>query len=169
MYSEKDKVFKIVSFMVNKYNINCNVNNVMLNIKENVMDWDETIKTRKNNLNLPDDERCLGRKADNIQCTRRKKRDGDYCASHLKRLPCGHINDGLTPIIKEKGKRGRKKKECNNDDKYIETWVDNELGNLYLVDKHNLVYRKDTEYPELVGIKKNGKIEDLDDIPEYLF
>lgn len=162
----KDECTKVIDYMIKKYDISCQQETIINEVWNNIVSSSETPR-RKNNLNLPQEERCLGRKADGQQCTRRRK-EGCYCGSHLKKLPCGHINDGQIITPKEKGKRGRKKKnsEIDNRKKYIEAWLDPELGDNFLIDKNNFVYKNDLEYPELVGLKKNGFFQELTELPK---
>ena len=162
----KKECDEIIKYMIDKYQINETYENIKLDILNNVY---KNIKARKNNLKLNPEDKCLGRKADGSQCSRRKKDNLCYCGSHNKKLTRGHINDGIIITPKEKGKRGRKKKNNNNEYNLIETWVDEELGDKYLIDKNSIVYKNSSDYPELLGIKKNGVIEKLETFPSHLF
>lgn len=128
-------------------------------------------KVRRRKVNIPENEKCQGRKCDGTQCTRRCKENETYCGSHLKNLPFGYMSDGQILKPKIKGKRGRKKKNTTeeNENQYIKTWIDAQLGNKYLIDKNNFVYKNDPEQPELIGIKKDGKIEKITELPANLF
>ena len=44
-----------------------------------------------------------------------------------------------------------------------------DIGKDYLVDKNNLVYSNNLEYPELIGIKINKSIQYINEIPPVLF
>lgn len=161
----KDECTKVIDYMIKKYDISCHQESIITEVMNMVSN---NSHRRKNNLNLPPEERCLGRKADGQQCTRRKRDNCCYCGSHLKKLPCGHINDGQIILPKEKGKRGRKKKTSENENlkKYIEVWVDPDLGSKFLIDKNNFVYNNDLEYPVFLGIKREGIFHELDELPE---
>ena len=107
---------------------------------------------------------------DGTQCTRRCREGQEFCGSHLKNLSYGEINDGKVIMIKEKGKRGRKKKNINNNNlDFIETWIDMDLGVNFLIDRNNLIYKNNPEYPELVGMKVNGVFEILNHVPKIIF
>ncbi len=165
----KNQVIKTMDQIIIQHNLTIFKDMIMLKILDCFDANNLKIKRRKNSI--PEIERCKGRKMDGCQCSRRCKINSNYCGSHQKNLPYGYINDGTVMQIKEKGKRGRKKKgdidiKSNN---FIETWVDFQLGNKYLIDKHNLVYKNDLEYPELIGIKRNGIIEKLEEVPSILF
>ena len=163
----KEECNKVIGYMITKYNIPCQQDSIIDEFWTNIVTNNETPR-RKNNLHLPQEERCMGRKADGQQCTRRKKDNSCYCGSHIKKLTCGHINDGQVITPREKGKRGRKKKITDSDNrkKFIEAWVDSDLGPDYLIDRNNFVYKNDLEYPELLGIKKEGVFQELDELPK---
>lgn len=162
----KQECTKVIDYMIKKYDISCRQDDIITEVM-NIVSKNESPR-RRNNLNLPQEERCLGRKADGQQCTRRKRDNSCYCGSHMKKLPCGHVNDGQVIVIKEKGKRGRKKKTCESENrkKYIETWIDPQLGSKFLVDKNNFVYKNNLEYPVLIGIKREGMVHQLDELPD---
>ena len=102
---------------------------------------------------LPTDLTCLGRKLDGNQCTRARRSGSEYCLSHHKNLPNGRIDD-KSYQKKEKGKRGRKKKNFNEDE-YISTKREI-IGNiLYLVDEEKNVYTNNVDNPEWIGIKND--------------
>ena len=68
-------------------------------------------KKKSNRRRLPDNERCLGRKIDCTQCTRKRKDGSLFCISHQKNLPNGKVGDEGECFNKKKGKRGRKRKD----------------------------------------------------------
>lgn len=167
-----DEVNKTINYIVSNYGL--------LQHKETIREdvfklIDKNYKKqRRRKVEIPENEKCQGRKGDGTQCTRRCKVNELYCGSHLKNLPFGYISDGQVLQQKVKGKRGRKKKNINNeaeanDKQYIKTWIDSKLGNKYLVDKNNYVYKNNLEQPELIGIKKDGKIEKISNLPSDLF
>ena len=114
---------------------------------------------KRNRRTLPKEVQCMGRKLDGLQCTRSRRNNSEYCLSHIKRLPYGRIDDD-TYQVKEKGKRGRKKKVYNFDDgEYIATRTEIINGTEYLVDKDNYVYTYDIEKPVFMGIKVGEEIQ----------
>lgn len=112
---------------------------------------------RRNRRNLPKELQCMGRKIDGQQCTRSKRSGEDYCLSHMKRLPHGRIDD---PEFtgKEKGKRGRKKKEIQyNTDEYLPVHLELINGKQYLIDDSDNVFSYNLETPTFLG--KRNQIE----------
>ena len=112
---------------------------------------------KRNRRSLPTELQCMGRKIDGKQCTRSKLSGLDFCKSHHENLPQGRIDDNDYKM-KEKGKRGRKKKdELYNNDQYLAVYpeVFND-GNQYFVDSNNLVYSYNIENPEFLGIKNSA-------------
>ena len=123
-------------------------------------------KVKRKRKSIPKEQCCLGRKQFGEQCTRRKKNGSDFCGSHMKSLPYGRIDDQKEHLCKVKGKRGRKKKKVSieENEEYIQTWIDKDLGDKYLIDKYNTVYTNNPESPKIIG-KKNiltGEIEDIE-------
>ena len=163
-----ENVNKIVELITNKYNLIHEKEDISNLIIENLNNLNIKIKKKKNQINQ--DERCKGRKIDGTQCSRRCKVGKDFCGSHLKNLTYGSVDDGIVYTIKEKGKRGRKKKNENNiNSDFIETWIDKDLGKDYLIDKNNLIYRNNLEYPELIGVKVNKTIHYINEVPKVFF
>jgi hypothetical protein len=118
-------------------------------------------KKKKNNKTpLPKEIRCIGRKIDFSQCSRRKKGSSDFCGSHIKNLPNGKIGDDGACFRRTKQRRGRKRKDItlnvSNDSlmttkKYIN-------GDIYLMDEQNIVYTFKEDLPVILGILENGSI-----------
>lgn len=153
----KDEIFELIETVLNDNNIS----------EVNVIDrYDEKISKiglklgikKRNRRSLPKDLQCMGRKLDGYQCTRSKRSGNDYCLSHIKRLPHGRIDDDYN--MKEKGKRGRKKKPFDmNYGEYVATYVEI-LDNIkVLVDNSNNVYSYNINSPKFLGKKVNNKIE----------
>ena len=112
---------------------------------------------KRNRRSLEDEKRCLGRKFDGNQCTRSRRDKSDFCLSHEKNLPQGRIDDNSFKP-KEKGKRGRKKKQhaFANNDEYLATTLIEHNGYKYLIDEDNNVYTFNIERPVY-----KGKLADL--------
>lgn len=98
-------------------------------------------------------ERCIACRANNEQCTRRKKEGSDFCGTHIKGTPHGVVKDiaSNTP-----------KKSSNS------VWAQDIKGILYYIDSHNNVYKtedimKNKVDPDIIAnyiIKKvNGEDE----------
>lgn len=114
---------------------------------------------KRNRRSLPKELQCMGRKLDGYQCTRSKRTGSDYCLSHIKRLPHGRIDDE-TFNLKEKGKRGRKKKPFDiNHGEYVATYVEILDNKKVLVDNNDNVYTYNITSPVCLGKKVDNKIE----------
>jgi hypothetical protein len=84
-------------------------------------------------------ERCIAKRADGCQCTRRKREDSVYCGTHMKGTPHGTVtveNDSLEPVKK------------------IEVWVEDIKGIQYYIDADNNVY----EHKDIINGSKNPNI-----------
>ena len=108
-------------------------------------------KKRKKNKILDSQELCMAKKADGMQCTRRRKEQCEYCGKHVNNLKFGRIDDEVKYQDKEK---------------YIKTKHDKINGEDYLVDDNNFVYNFDKNNPKLVGKKVDGELVVIEKILE---
>ena len=96
-------------------------------------------KRIKNSINLFD--RCCAKRANNEQCTRRKKGEEEYCGTHLKGTPHGIIE--------------LNKSDNNNMEiKKIEVWAQDIQGIIYYIDNLNNVYQTE----DIIINKTNPKV-----------
>ena len=106
----------------------------------------EKKKTRQRKC-VPIDEMCLGRKIDLTQCTRRRKGDKLFCATHSNNLPFGRIDDGK--------EYGTSNKDIHNNNDYIAMMIFEHNDETFLIDNNNIVYTYDVENPIRIGIKND--------------
>lgn len=86
----------------------------------------EDFQKRKRVKNIvPYYERCIAKRANSEQCTRRKKDGCQYCGTHLKGSPHGIIS-----MDEESGQQVKK----------IEVWVEEIKGIHYYIDENKNVY-----------------------------
>jgi hypothetical protein len=118
------------------------------NLPEKIRIHNMLIK-RKSRRNLPMTEMCMGRKLDMQQCTRRRQDDGEFCASHNKKLKMGRI-DQQFPNELLRGKRGRRKKQIVNieHNDCISTYLEVINRQPFLVDSYNRVYYYNKNNPQ---------------------
>jgi hypothetical protein len=62
---------------------------------------DDFSKRKRVKNHVPEYDRCGAKRADGLQCTRRKKCDHSYCGTHLKGTPHGEIT---VSMVKQKKK-----------------------------------------------------------------
>lgn len=160
----KAVVYQTTDKLINKFNL-LDINKSTLDVlieqmsKEfigNLSDKYQIVSKRRNKKNIGSEEMCMGRKIDNLRCSRRRINGTSYCKSHIKRLPNGNINDPK-PVPKEKAKRGRKRKiefdKKQFDPNFITLWEDIIDGERLLVDSYNNVYSYNIENPIYLGTK----------------
>lgn len=94
-------------------------------------------RKRKQNKLLAKNELCMARKADGLQCTRRRRDGTEFCGKHASNLKYGRVDD----------------EELNDSNKdQIKCTLEKIDGNSYLVDCNSkLVYTFDTDNPTVVG------------------
>lgn len=86
----------------------------------------EDFQKRKRVKNfVPIYDRCCAKRANNEQCTRRRKEGSEYCGTHMKGTPHGMV-------------------DAQNDTKIntqkVEVWAQDIQGIVYYIDKSNNVY-----------------------------
>jgi hypothetical protein len=84
-------------------------------------------------------ELCCAKRANNSQCTRRKREGSEYCGTHMKGVPHGIVD------IQEDNKEKMQK---------IEVWAQDILGIIYYIDKNGNVYQAE----DIISFKENPKI-----------
>jgi len=86
---------------------------------------DDFMRRKRVKNTAPYHERCLAKRADGLQCTRRKRDNGTYCGTHLKGTPHGVIDCGnFEPSTTSK----------------IDVWVEDINGINYCIDEKCNVY-----------------------------
>lgn len=90
------------------------------------LEKDDFNKRKRLKSNVPHYLRCLAKRANGEQCTRKKKDENDYCGTHDKNRPHGIVNiDDIN--IKETKK--------------VEVWVQDINGIVYYIDNNNNIYK----------------------------
>lgn len=100
--------------------------------------------------------RCCAKRANNEQCTRRRKNDSvEYCGTHLKGTPHGVCD--LNTGIKQQGQK-------------VEVWAQDIKGIIYYIDNNNNVYKiedimQSKQNPEVIA--KYIRVGETYMIPEF--
>lgn len=76
------------------------------------------------------EQRCLAKRANGEQCTRKKKEGCDYCGTHTKGVPCSIMDD-------ENGTDDKPKLNQQS----VNIWVQNIKGIEYFIDSSQNVYK----------------------------
>lgn len=90
---------------------------------------DDFVKRKRVKNIVPVNDRCCARRANNEQCTRRKKDGFDYCGTHVKGTPNGFMerdNNGTGISVPETNK--------------VEVWAQDIRGISYYLDNNGNVY-----------------------------
>jgi len=85
-------------------------------------------------------DRCIAKRSDNTQCTRRKKKGCDLCGTHVKHSPNGIIEIS-TVNMKRK-----------------DVWVQEVMGIQYYIDSEDNVYNTEDVLEEKINPRIVGKI-----------
>lgn len=115
--------------LLNTNNNNEDINSLLLYIKnyeELNFDQSDTQKRKRIKNIVPQFDRCCAKRANNEQCTRRRKNDHEYCGTHIKGIPHGFIS--------------KNDSEQSNNIEKVEIWTQDIGGIIYYIDKNNNVY-----------------------------
>jgi len=107
---------------------------------------DFTKRKRVKNI-VPFHERCCALRANNEQCTRRRKDDEKFCGTHIKGIPHGEISNKNTDATKNIKKR--------------EVWAQDISGIIYYIDANNNVYNHNDIINNIINPKIIAKYEKI--------
>lgn len=120
---------------------------------------EEDISKRKRVKNpIPFHEKCIAKRANGEQCSRRKKAGMDYCGTHSKACPHGTIS--LEQIHED----------TSNSDvikKHIEVWLEDINGIMYWINDSGTVYHPDDirdnkENPRVIAHYEKNEIDGVE-------
>jgi len=111
---------------------------------------DDFVKRKRIQNSIPVENRCNARRANNEQCTRRKKDESEYCGTHSKGTPNGFLKEDACG-------------DCKN--KKLEVVAHEIDGIVYYIDTFLNAYRtedilNETENPQIIAKceMQNGKL-----------
>ena len=100
----------------------------------------EDFQKRKRVKNfVPVFDRCCAKRANDEQCTRRKKDGCEFCGTHLKGTPHGVVDESNEP---------------KNNTQKVDVWAQDIQGIVYYIDKNMNVYQAE----DIISNKVNPKI-----------
>ncbi len=113
-----------------------------------VLNKDDFVKRKRIKNTIPTLNRCSAKRASGEQCTRRRKKDCEFCGTHSKGTPHGHFQENEV--------------SSDGNDK-LEVFAEEIKGIVYYIDKFNNVYNteeilKEKENPTIIAkwAKQNG-------------
>jgi hypothetical protein len=114
---------------------------------------DDFVKRKRVKNSIPNSNRCIAKRANGEQCTRRRKTDCEFCGTHSKGTPHGVIQSNSSTNVTHK----------------VELFATEIRGIVYYLDSMNNVYKTEDvldarENPRVVA--KYVKIGDTYTIPE---
>jgi hypothetical protein len=114
--------------------------NFIDNYEELLIEKKDMTKPKRIKIDLPIYYRCLAKRLNGEQCTRRKKKDCEYCGTHTKSMPYGIFESD---------------NENNNEKKILNVLAQDIRGIIYYIDEYLNVY--DTQQV-IEGIENPGII-----------
>lgn len=104
---------------------------------------EDFMKRKRNKLGINACERCIAKRSNGEQCTRRKKKDSDFCGTHVKGIPhgiCEKIDIPQTSTINR-----------------IEVSVQDINGIMHFVDSNQNVYQTEDVLMQIKNPKVIGR------------
>ena len=101
---------------------------------------EDLTKRKRVKNSIPASNRCNAKRANNEQCTRRRKENSEYCGTHAKGTPNGFLNNN----------------ECSDCTKKMEVFAEEINGVVYYIDTYFNVYKTEDimcgkENPIIIG------------------
>jgi len=106
-----------------------------------VLTKEDVLKRKRIKNCIPGCNRCLAKRANGEQCTRKQKEGYEYCGTHVKGVPHG--------IISENNDTNTEKEVLNS-----EVFAKDIHGIVYYIDRYNNVYKTE----DILNEKKNPEI-----------
>lgn len=103
-------------------------------------------KRKRSKNNVPIHEQCIAKKADNSQCTRRKRQGSHFCGTHIKGTPHGFIEEGSVTETTNINVGSNKVNIVTSNvvsmskTKKIEIWLEDINGIMHYIDNNFNVY-----------------------------
>ena len=94
-----------------------------------VLKEDDFVKRKRVQNAIPSSNRCNAKRANGVQCTRRRKTDCEFCGTHFKGTPHGLVTECATDANSE------------NHSQKLEVVAKEIKGIVYYIDKYNNVYK----------------------------
>lgn len=138
-------------------------NSVVNELIQYVYDYDRLVLTKEDFVKrkrvkneVPSHNRCSAKRANGEQCTRRRKKECEFCGTHSKGTPHGLVQSDLN--------------NNNNSKIKIDIFVQDIKGIIYYIDKFNNVYNTEDilegiENPRIIS--KWEIINGVYTIPEF--
>lgn len=113
---------------------------------------DDVVKRKRSHVLIPGSSRCISKRSDGEQCSRRKKDGCEYCGTHSKGSPYGTFSEESVPVMTK-----------------VSVWAQEIGGILYYIDVDYNVYNTEDivnnkSNPRIVAkYKKNGETYSIPD------
>ncbi len=102
-------------------------------------------KRQRNKTTICISERCMAKRSNGEQCSRRKRKECDFCGTHLKGQPHGKVN-----IVEN----SEQDSQLDNIKVKVDVYTEEEQGVIYFKDKDGNYYNTD----DVMGEVSNPRI-----------
>jgi hypothetical protein len=123
-------------------------------------DKDDFIKRKRVKNSIPTENRCVAKRANGEQCTRKRRADCEFCGTHYKSTPHGSVSENTEVPIEDTQEKQRQIEVVAEDIGGIVYYLD-AFGNVY--NTEDVIRGKDN--PQIVA--RYSKTEGKYQIPEF--
>ena len=102
-------------------------------------------KRQRNKTTICISERCMAKRSNGEQCSRRKRKECDFCGTHLKGQPHGKVN-----IVEN----SEQDSQLDNIKVKVDVYTEEEQGVIYFKDKDGNYYNTDDVMGEVSNPRK---------------
>lgn len=151
---KKDIVEKLLDSSISSHDIVRFVNE----FQPPVIREDEIMKKKRVKNPIPFHEKCIAKRANGEQCSRRKKKDDNFCGTHSKACPHGTISMEENVDYENDG---------NGDGvikKQVEVWLEDINGIMYWINEAGTVYhhediKNNIENPRVIAHYEKNEVD----------
>lgn len=149
--------------LITKLRLGENANDISQFISEFTMpelSQEDYTKRRRVKNAIPFHEKCIAKRANGEQCSRRKKTDCDFCGTHSKACPHGIITVPTEEDIKDENGKSLVKKQ-------IAVWLEDINGIMYWINDAGTIYHpddinKNVENPRIIAHYEKSCVDGQD-------
>lgn len=105
------------------------------------IETDELIKKKREKVEVPLEMRCTAKRSTGEQCTRRKKRDCDFCGTHDRSQPHGALNSSSATKVSK-----------------VDVFVEDIEGIIHYIDNQDNVYKTEDILSNKINPTIVGKV-----------
>ena len=136
----------------NEYNTKNDLIKYIFDYNNFILKEEDLCKRQRNKTTICISERCMAKRSNGEQCSRRKRKDSNFCGTHIKGQPHGIVSNNLN----------NNNNNCELEDikVKVDVYTEENKGVIYFKDKDGNYYNTD----DVMMDKDNPRVEKKDSI-----